>query len=995
MYGMLKILKASAGSGKTFNLAREYIRLIVKSDQPDAYRHVLAVTFTNKATDEMKRRILKELHLLASDPDSSKYLGFLKEETGLDKTTIQKRAQTQLSGILHDYSAFAVSTIDHFFQQTLRAFSREIGQFSAYQVHLDRDELVQESVDRVLDGVSEDDTDILDWLAKGAKSDLADSGRVRIESRLREMAASLGKLPEEGRSLFSREKLKELRDTCISVRKAWETEVMKSAQRVIDTVTGCGLTTDIFNGKFLNAVYKYQKVGNNTEALTAPFIRKARNPEEWFSKANAPKFMPKVRGMLEAPLEEFVALFDRPFKVYNTARLISGQIYAMGMASELAAAFQAIQKEKNVISIDDSNTILKGIIDGTDTPFIYEKLGVRFDDFLLDEFQDTSDVQWDNFRPLVHGSVDQGADSLVVGDVKQSIYRFRGSDWNLLGSRLEEEFSNPVLEPLKENWRTCREIVHFNNEFFDFAASQLDVQDIYADVTQIPKFDNPAPGSVDVVFTDDEMGEVLSTIDTLRDAGAEWADIAILVRNNSEGSLIASELVAREIPVVSDDSLFMKSSATVRRLVAELSLVAAPQNPEMPSVAGYLASTLSIDIPQRYHSLPDLAENLLRELRDAKPDVFDAEVPYIQSFMDYLQDWVNQNGNNLQAFLRAWEGVNPQIASPASGDAVRIMTIHKAKGLEFPYVIFPYAEKVGLYRESSYWRSPDTRETSLEGKVEGDYYVQLSSTSSDTLFWKDYEDERRMQAVDNINIFYVALTRPIYGLKVIAKPLPQNYTGPKNMSHVLYLFTKSTQYSRGELFNFKEMERKEAESALIVSGYPSFPAESGSRLKFSKEAADYFGPDGTVGPEASRRIRGNVLHNILSMVRVPEDLPSAVRAAVLSGELPESLSEEALEFLKERIASVAGRGWFSSRAQIRLEETVISTDGEAPRPDRVVIHPDGKVDVVDYKFGKEESKYLTQVREYVDLYRRMGFEKVEGYLWYLADNLINFVADKN
>ena len=995
MYGMLKILKASAGSGKTFNLAREYIRLIVKSDQPDAYRHVLAVTFTNKATDEMKRRILKELHLLASDPDSSKYLGFLKEETGLDKTTIQKRAQTQLSGILHDYSAFAVSTIDHFFQQTLRAFSREIGQFSAYQVHLDRDELVQESVDRVLDGVSEDDTDILDWLAKGAKSDLADSGRVRIESRLREMAASLGKLPEEGRSLLSREKLEELRKTCDSVRKAWETEVMKSAQKVIDTVTGCGLTTDKFNGKFLNAVYKYQKVGKNTEALTATFIRKARNPEEWFSKANASKFMPKVRGMLEAPLEEFVSLFDRPFKVYNTARLISGQIYAMGMASELAAAFQAIQKEKNVISIDDSNTILKGIIDGTDTPFIYEKLGVRFDDFLLDEFQDTSDIQWDNFRPLVHGSVDQGADSLVVGDVKQSIYRFRGSDWNLLGSRLEEEFSNPVLEPLKENWRTCREIVHFNNEFFDFAASQLGVQDIYADVTQIPKFDNPAPGSVDVVFTDDEMGEVLSTIDTLRDAGAEWADIAILVRNNSEGSLIASELVAREIPVVSDDSLFMKSSATVRRLVAELSLVAAPQNSEMPSVAGYLASTLSIDIPQRYHSLPDLAENLLRELREAKPDVFDAEVPYIQSFMDYLQDWVNQNGNNLQAFLNAWEGVNPQIASPASGDAVRIMTIHKAKGLEFPYVIFPYAEKVGLYRESSYWRSPRTKDTSLEGKVEGEYYVQLSSTSSDTLFWKDYEDERRMQAVDNINIFYVALTRPIYGLKVIAKPLPQNYTGPKNMSHVLYLFTKSTQYSRGELFNFREMERKEAESALIESGYPSFPAESGSRLKFSREAADYFGPDGTVGPEASRRIRGNVLHNILSMVRVPEDLPSAVRAAVLSGELPESLGEEALEFLKERIASVAGRGWFSPQAEIRLEETVISTDGEAPRPDRVVIHPDGKVDVVDYKFGKEESGYLTQVREYVDLYRRMGFEKVEGYLWYLADNLINFVADKN
>ena len=990
---MLKILKASAGSGKTYNLAKEYIRLIVKSNQPDAYRHVLAVTFTNKATDEMKRRILKELHILSREPENSKYLQYLMDETGLDRTALQKRAQTQLSGILHDYSAFAVSTIDRFFQQTLRAFSREIGQFSTYQVQLDREELVQESVDRVLDSVSEEDKAILDWLTAGAKWDLEQKGWFSIEGRLKDMASSLGKLREEKRRLFSREKLQEISRTCREISEAWVARVGESAQKVVDTLSACGLAASNFNRGFLEAIFNYVDPGKDIKKPSDAFIRKALNPDEWFTKANAGKFMPMVRGMLEAPLEEFIGLFDKPFRVYRTAELISGQIYSLGMASELADAFQDIQKEKNVISIDDSNTILRNIIDGTDTPFIYEKLGVRFEDFLLDEFQDTSDVQWENFRPLLHGSIDEGHDSLVVGDVKQSIYRWRGSDWNLLGSRLEQEFSNPGIDPLKENWRTCREIVDFNNQFFEFAAGQLGVSDIYADVIQVPRFRDPSPGSVDVVFTDDEMEEIFSTLQTLRDANAKWADIAILVRGNDEGAAIAAELVARNIRVVSDDSLYVKSSATVRRLVSQLSLVDTPKDPEKPSVAGYLASSLGINIPERYHSLVDLAESLLRDLSAAKPDVFKPEIPYIQSFMDYLSEWVSQNGNNLSAFLKAWAGADPKIASPQSGDSVRVMTVHKSKGLEFPYVIFPFAEKVNLYKPSSYWCSPETEGTPFEGKAEGSYYVNLSGMAADTLFREDYEKERLMQTVDNINIFYVALTRPIYGLKVIAKTPPAKMSAPVNMSQLLYLFTEGTSYSRGQLRDFSTIKRVEGDSRLLETGYPSFPASSGDRLRFSPEAADYFGEDGTVGPEASRRIRGNVLHGILSKVMVPDDLPAAVDAAVLSGELPSKGRDDAVRFLESRISSVSGRGWFSPEAKILSEESILAPGEGEFRPDRVVIHPGGKVDIVDFKFGKEEKKYLTQVRRYVKLYRQMGFEKVDGYLWYLDDNLVNFVAD--
>ena len=697
---MLKILKASAGAGKTYNLALEYISLIIKDNRPDAYRHVLAVTFTNKATDEMKRRILQELNTLAKEPDKSKYLDELLKIVP-DKAELQRRAGVQLSGILHDYSAFAVSTIDRFFQQALRAFSREIGQFSSYQVQLDRDALVAESVDRVLDDITEEDRAVLDWLTECAKTELESSGKFSVDGGLLSMAKSIGKLPHDKRSFLDRAALKELQRRCMEKRCAFEKTAAEKAQRILDLIESCGLKVEDFAYKFPKYLYDYANPDKG-KALTVPcdtFMKRAPAPEQWFNKANA-HLRQQVEDMLAGPFEDFVNLFDSDeYKEYITTQIITGQIYAMGMAAELQQAFLDIQKEKNVISIDDTNGILKNIIDGTDTPFIYEKLGVRFEDFLLDEFQDTSEVQWDNFRPLLQDSIDNGNTSLVVGDVKQSIYRWRGSDWNLLDNRLEKEFRNPNIKPLKENWRTCREIVNFNNDFFKYAAEKLqDLIDprLYADVEQIPCLKEDAPGSVEVVFTNDQKEEILRTISDLRSRHAQWKDIAILVRNNSEGADVAAALVEQGIPVVSDDSLYVKSSVTVRRLVSQLSLVQAPAPSDKPSVAGYLASSLGVTIPAHYHSLIDLAESLLRDLAQAKPEDFEAEVPYIQSFIDFLQDWVAVNGNNLGAFLKEWADAKPKISSPQDGNSVRVMTIHKSKGLEFPFVIFPFAEKVTL-----------------------------------------------------------------------------------------------------------------------------------------------------------------------------------------------------------------------------------------------------------------------------------------------------------
>ena len=1015
---MIKIMKASAGSGKTYNLAREYIRLLLTKKDPQAYRHILAVTFTNKATDEMKRRILDELYLLATDPTESPYFKDFVPRDFPTAEALQKRASGQLGGILHDYSSFAVSTIDKFFQQTLRAFSREIGQFASYQVELDKAALVEESVDRILDGLTEDDRSLLGWLTENVKAGLENGNRFNLESPLKDMAKNLKSMDHaeavrrygiDEDSAYAKEHLKELRKGCAALADLFVKDVREAAQAVLDVLERHGIDPADSNRGFLRALYGFRDLGPR-DAVGTPtdsFMDKAADSSKWFARAKD-KYRVELEGNLEGPLKTFCDLFGKRYREYRTACLIGAQAYVLGIAGELRKAFDEVQREKNVISIDDSNTILKGIIDGSDAPFVYEKLGVRFEDFLLDEFQDTSTIQWENFRPLLLNSVADGFDNLVVGDVKQSIYRWRGSDWHLLDSGVRTDFrvEQEGEEVLDGNYRTCRAIVDFNNRFFSYAAEQLDgllggdeISRIYHDVQQKVCFKDPAEGSVDVRFCEDydaQMEEIVASVRAVHEAGARYGDIAILVRNNQEGSEIAAELVSNDIPVVSDDSLYVKSSVTVRRLVSQLSLVDTPDSGESASVAGFLARSMDIRIPDHYHSLTDLAESLLRDLREADPDTFDAEVPYIQSFMDALLDWTSSHGNDLSAFLREWADADPKIASPETGSSVRVMTIHKSKGLEFPYVIFPFAEKVTLYHRSSYWCRPEVDGTPLADFADGVYHVELSDNSVNTLFAGDYRRERALQFIDNINVFYVALTRAKYGLKVIANVPTQKVLNAvrdgapadwKNLSQILFGFVGTLDYHAGKLYDYRSVKRDEVTAAPLETGYPSFAAGNRGRLKFSRDAADYFGPDGLVGPDASNRLRGLVLHDILASVTVPGDLPRAVDRAVASGELPAADRDRTLAFLEAEIASVAARGWFAeSGVQVLNEAPLIGPDGLEVRPDRVVIGSDGSVAIIDYKFGQPEKKYLAQVRGYMDLYHSLGHGSVTGTLWYIREN---------
>ena len=1039
---MIQIMKASAGSGKTYSLARKYISLLLGSKDRYAYRHILAVTFTNKATDEMKSRILKELYIMASDPASSDYFDWFVPSVFPSAADMQKKAEAVLHDILHDYSAFAVSTIDRFFQQTLKAFSREIGHFASYQVELDKDSLVAESVDRILDSLTEEDGSLLTWLTDNVLEQIEQGGRYSMDANLLEMAGRLKSsqrqevLESAGIDVdldYSKERLLEIRQRCREIITLFRNEAKARAERALQIIVGAGVNPLESRNKFLNDLYIYYEL-SDADRVPRPkdsFFKNASDSDLWFAKTKAKTLLPLVYPFLEAPLEDFCSLFGKDFDVYNTACILDGQLYGLGVAGELSRTFNELMKEKNVLCIDDSNTILRDIIDGSDAPFVYEKIGVRYDHYLLDEFQDTARVQWQNFSPLLKESESKGGDNLIVGDVKQSIYRWRGSDWKLLQESIPDEFPGHTQTVLDTNYRSLSNIIGFNNAFFKTAASVLDniagydgqgpMSGIYFDVQQKVSKADKAPGNVSLTFCpkDQELEKVLESVIQAREAGALLSEIAILVRSNGSGEAIARYLIDNGIAVVTDDSLKVKGAITVRRLVSLMSLADNPGD----TVNGYLARSLDVQIPQACSSLVDMAESLFRSLKAGDPEeVWKGEILHIQSFMDCLQDYVNSKGNSLRGFLKFWEGEDPSISSPASGESVRIMTIHKSKGLAFPYVILPFVENILLYKPDNHWCRPDLEGTSLEGLAEGVYDVSLNSDSANTLFAEDYRRENFLQQVDNMNILYVAMTRPALGVHLIsaippAKCIQAVAAGQmpdfKNFSQILYWFVSSDnaidvtktdeedccRFDIGDMVDFgsfrKGVDGGVHDFAMAPDNeYPSIALNIGEddpladvrergRLKYSADSIDFFSGEGEAGISASNRIKGVVLHEILSRMTLSEDLERSVRQSYESGDIAEEELSAVISLLRGRLEEVKSYGWFDCSAiEVMNETTLIDTDGLMCRPDRVIVKG-GKVTIVDYKFGEHYRKYEGQLQSYARIWRKMGYADVSAFLWYV------------
>ncbi len=933
---MINIFKASAGSGKTHTLSKTYLDLLLKADSKTAYRNILAVTFTNKATEEMKERILRDL---------------------AEEGKTNPRAREILINLLHDYGSFSVSTIDKFFQQALRAFSRELGSSGNYQIELDKASLTKEAMDRVLDDLTEKDKDLLGWFTKQLETALDNGESFHLESSLYEMAEEFGDVNEK--FTYDKKKLTELKEKCKEIVDTFHKDVYENAL-CIDTTTW-GKTAAKGLAQYSGAQTKYKDSVKAANATTLAKLAETAGCEAMYALMNPQ---------------------GRRWKEYRTARMVEKIIFTLGLAEEFYSKLAIIEEEKGVISLDESTSLLRDIIDGSDAPFIYEKLGVRFNHFLLDEFQDTSVVQWENFKPLLANSVSEGYSNIIVGDVKQSIYRWRNSDWNLLDKEIEENFEGKVeVITLKENWRSTQSIVDFNNEFFTFAADNLGLSKIYADVKQEVKVEDSQKGCVTVDFCEDELEMIDGYIEQAVAAGAKMSDMAILLRTNGEGKKVAEYLLSKGYSVISDDSLDLKSSLIIRKIVSYLHSLCNNSD----SLNTYLSESLEIDSEREYHSLLDLVDGVIKDLSETHPDEIKGQTLFIQSFMDDILEWTSIHGNDLRQYLKHWEESKIAISSPNDPNAIRITTVHKSKGLAFPIVIFPFAEKVGLFKEDTLWCHLDS-DAEMGESFNSIFPVVLGKSSGDSFFSESLKNEMEMQRIDNLNIFYVCLTRARKEMHIIAKNPPKSLidgkSSPSDLSQLLYLYCEQNGYTFGSPYRWNEASKKEdSEIEEFDAEYETYgmnPEACSRRFVASSDAWDYFSEEG-IGQ--SKRLRGIEQHALLSRIRTSDDAPEVLR----------SIEPQTRELLLERIS--AHSEWFSPELKTLNEVAIIDSFGNTNRPDRVLVDEEGRVTVIDFKFGEEDEKYSGQVRRYMRLFREMGYGEVSGYIWYVPIDKIIQVSE--
>lgn len=1067
---MLTIYRASAGAGKTHKLTGEYLLLLFS--QPGAYKRILAVTFTNKATDEMKGRIVEELYNLASGHKSD-YVDMLSEAYKMDEEQVRSQAKKILITILHDYSAFNISTIDKFFQQTMRAFTREIGLQGGYGIEMDQDLVLSDAVDRLLAGLENpENKELLGWMLRFAEDKIEGGG----EWNLRRDIMSLGsEVFKESYKAFSDELLSDIKDkkaledyktSLFKIIKSVEKEVRDIASEAKEIMNRHSLLPMDFKGGSRSPMCLFDKwAKGEMKPPTATFAGLEDNASAYTTKTTPEDKKSAIMSAFSAGLNDcvkrMVARFDN-LTHYYTANEIVRYYYTLGILADISRNIAEYREEKNVMLIADTTELLSKVIDGSNAPFIYEKTGTRIDNYMIDEFQDTSGMQWRNFKPLVEESVSNNRDNLIVGDVKQSIYRFRNSDWKLLDEQVAKDFADDVVreETLKDNWRSCRNIVSFNNSFFTAAPFLL--QDLYNNNIETSSLSDeekalyntrlmsaykksyqrvPAPfrnkdGHVRVEFVQsDDNGEwkekVLERLpehlEKLQDNGFELRDIAILVRTNMEGAAVAEALMAYkdshpESPykydIISDDALFVSRSFVIRFMMQMLRHINNPGDDACRRIALFSYRIVSshwertdftdieLEELQRISSLPlyEMVESVYRLFMPYFPV---NEQVFVQAFLDMVAEYSGKESADLSRFIKWWDerGYRKTIATPDAQNAIRIMTVHKSKGLGFKAVIVPFCDWEIDHKPTKpvvLWCHPKEAPFNNLHLVP----VRYGQVLAGTIFASDYFKEKLHAYIDNLNTLYVAFTRSKEELIVMA-PIPKKPgEAPSSISGLLWnvLDCHIPDTAEGEkledinvffdkekaLFEmgdwWKTSQKTGSSEMKELPIRPVCSVSSDNRLHLRLHGKGFFFND-------ERRKHGTLMHEILSAVRTSADIERAVEYYRLSGVISGEESGELIARLHKLLEKTEVASWYDGEAKVLNEVEILAGKGLSKRPDRVMIYPD-KVVIVDYKFGeKEEKKYHTQVRNYIKLIHKMGYQNVEAYIWYVELDKIEIVKE--
>lgn len=1059
----LHLYRASAGSGKTYALTLEYLKLMFRN--PGAHRSILAVTFTNRAAGEMKSRILGRLHALstADDPCSIRETEGLMEVSGLDEEGVKERAGMLLNRILNDYSWFSVGTIDRFFQSVIRAFTHEIGIQPGYNLELDHPRILSLAVERLFQELGSDEM-LQRWLIRYAEERMEESRSWNFRNDMVELGLQLfresfqGMFLQQGMQSLDKENLQLFQQQLDEVEARMKDEITGTGHRALGEMEQRGLAVEDFRLKSNSppSVFREAYAGNELQFSDAK-LAAMDDPGKWLKK-DADAEMERLTVEVLMPLYR---LLHRHQVVLNTIHAIRRNIYTLGILGDIWERVRQHTSERNLFLIADSGRFLKGIIGANQVPFIYERTGNRYNHIMLDEFQDTSVFQYDNFRPLLDHSLAGGYFNLVVGDVKQSIYRWRNSDWNILAGALESDFRHQKIEVhhLNRNFRSLENVIRFNNSVFQLApgilAEQIENELLgvtadrelvsqqvssftgaYDDAVQQFRLGEARPGGavrLELFREEEEEGfretvlrRIPAWLNQVMESGIQPGEIAILVRNRREGTLVAGALLehARESPhperfrLVSGESLLLEYNQAITLILSALQYLAHPDDPLNSAVLKYFSAIRNANTEQIPPELFDSSispaswlgdawssgmqklRNLpLYELVEALIDLFGLDknaedLPYLQAFQDVVIDLQRRESMGISEFLHYWEqfGTLKGVAGAEDSNAIRIMTIHKAKGLEFRAVIIPFCN----------WEiTTDQRKANiLWCETEGTPFTQVplvpvrfGSHLKQTLFSPQYYQERMRGYMDNLNLMYVAFTR---AEEVIYLGVPEGEGERLNNvgDLVRSLLTRTpgkdpalralNSYRNGQVVEVGELPRvtmREPEpDSWQFTTYPVMRRTHPMRVRMRSD--QYFVDEG--GSARSGRMFGNVMHLVFSRIDALSDVDPVVASFRREGLLPGDSAGRLKTYIHERIVAAGVEEWFSGGDMtVYKERSILCGGGTIIRPDRVMVRGDTAT-VVDFKFGEMESaRHSQQVAGYMQHLSSIGYRGVKGYVWYV------------
>lgn len=1036
------IYNASAGSGKTFTLVKSFLKIILQNPSPEGFKHLLAITFTNKAVSEMKERIIRMLVLFSQQnhPNDAMF-SQIAQELHLPPAQLQQRSLELLQNILHNYAAFSVTTIDGFNQRLIRAFSFDLELNPTFEVFLSSDDLIQQAVENLLKKIDQNPK-LSDFLLEFSKDRINEDKNWDIQAELVAIARLItveNNLPylQELQSK-TLEDFIALRRTIFQLLEAHLSRITENAQSFFSLLSQNALPLDSLRVHMKNFFEKIQK-NPKDETLEKSFASK------WFTEfEDTPLYTqafakknPDLALVLDGLQPQIGALLMQireSVLLRRFLRNILGNISPLAILSAIVGEIQLIKEQENILPIYEFNSIIQNAIANEPAPFIYERLGMRYKHYFIDEFQDTSTLQWQNMLPLVSDAMhsrnfsDQSGSLLLVGDAKQSIYRWRGGRAEQF-MNLYAQKSNPFHLPatvldLDTNYRSLHQIIAFNNDFFAYVANQSglfslpDYQQLYQNSGQKIPQGAQKTGFVQLNFinpeknTDDEQEqaltkneqyaqEIIRCVEDALQCGFQMQDICVITRRNAEGIMAAQALIDAGYSVISSESLLLNNIPQISFLIQLIYLSVDPENPEhkakflfllaeikqLTNLNAFLMESMQLStqelLSQQGFSLQHFSEYSLYEGISYAIKVFglaQGSDAYLSEFLNVVLQFQNSSKAGIFDFLTFWEEKKDKLSlsAPAGLDAISIMTVHKSKGLEFPVVIYAFANTKLTDTRDKIWLAVDKNIFHFNFLLSNHY------TGLEMLFPEQIAQQTEQQLLDNMNVLYVALTRPKAHLYIISEftKLPEQI---KTFSDIFvqYLIHNNLWNEHQWVYDFGTRVQN-TPKPLPESSYIPFQQGAGeaSRIKIAVKEALLWESSAQNAIE-----KGNIIHQILANVQYAPDLLPALAFAVESGTISPEQRQLLLPQMKHLLQESLISPYFKEDFEVFNEMELLAQGGKYLRPDRIVRSKhNGECFLIDYKTGSHHPQYEKQMLEYANLIRSLGWNLKEAFLVFLDKN---------